>query len=193
MVRRNRADRRCAATSTRPILRARRNPPSTIGKSMSRSLRLLLVVTVLAAAGCGTPERGATTAAARASASAPVAVVHASAACGCCSGHVEHLRAHGFVVEEVRYDDPADLAAFKDERRIPDAQRSCHTTVISGYVVEGHMPVEQIEVLLAERPAIDGIALAGMPGGSPGMPGAKTEPWTIWALEDGAATARATH
>ena len=117
-----------------------------------------------------------------------VAVVHKSATCTCCAKHQAHLLEHGYIVEEVVYDDAVDLRAAKDAFGVPEEQRSCHTTLIDGYVVEGHMPADEIDVLLAERPDFDGIALAGMPDGAPGMPGRKSEPWTIWALDDGTAT-----
>jgi hypothetical protein len=155
--------------------------------------RLLLGAGLVALVGCGAPERGAAPgpgagpASSNAGEASSVAVLHASADCQCCGGHAEHLLEHGYRVEEVRYDDPAELAAFKDAHGIPYEQRSCHTTLVGGYVVEGHMPVEEIDALLAERPAIDGIALAGMPAGSPGMPGIKSIDWTIWALDDGEA------
>jgi hypothetical protein len=155
--------------------------------------RLTLLIAALSLVACGSPERG-TTAGATATAAAatgPVAVLHKSADCKCCGGHAEHLREHGFVVDEVIYEDPDELAAFKDAHDIPYEQRSCHTTLIDGYVVEGHMPVEEIDALLADRPAIDGIALAGMPAGSPGMPGPKAIEWTIWALTEGEATVHA--
>jgi hypothetical protein len=151
--------------------------------------RLLLGGLALVLAACGTPERG--TANRAPAPGAPLAVVHKSADCACCGGHSDHLREHGYHVDEILYDDPQVLADFKTEHGVPEAQRSCHTTLVDSYVVEGHMPVEEIDLLLAERPAIDGIALAGMPAGSPGMPGPKTVDWTIWALTDGLATIHA--
>ena len=74
------------------------------------------------------------------------------------------------------------MGAIKERYGVPRNLESCHTEIIGGYFVEGHMPIEAIEKLLSERPDIRGIALPGMPSGSPGMPGPKTEPWTIYAV-----------
>lgn len=95
------------------------------------------------------------------------------------------MRAHGWTVRSIETD---DMTRVKRQHRLPDASWSCHTAVIDGYVVEGHVPLAAIEDLLAERPAIDGIALPGMPAGSPGMPGTKEAPFQILAVEDGNAT-----
>ena len=93
------------------------------------------------------------------------------------------MRAHGFTVRPVPTD---DMAAMKRQMGVPNDAMSCHTAVIDGYAIEGHVPVEAIEDLLAQRPAIDGIALPGMPPGSPGMPGDKAAPFTVLAVSDGA-------
>lgn len=101
--------------------------------------------------------------------------------CGCCGVYAEYLDDHleaGLTVEETD-----NLAAVKDERGIPRDLHSCHTIDIEGYTVEGHMPVEVIEQLLDEQPDVAGIALPGMPAGSPGMGGEKTETWTIHGFE----------
>ncbi len=82
-----------------------------------------------------------------------------------------------------------DLAPIKDKYNIPRQLQSCHTSIIGDYFVEGHVPVEAIARLIAEKPDIAGIALPGMPSGSPGMPGAKQGTWTIQAVgKDGAVT-----
>ncbi|MBI2867533.1 MAG: DUF411 domain-containing protein [Chloroflexi bacterium] len=75
----------------------------------------------------------------------------------------------------------ADLIAVKDRYGVPETLRSCHTALVGGYVVEGHVPVEAIRLLLTERPASTGIALPGMPEGSPGMPGKKAGPLDVYA------------
>ena len=95
------------------------------------------------------------------------------------------MRAHGFTVRPVPTD---DMAAVKQQMGMPQGARSCHTAVIDGYAIEGHVPVEAIEDLLAQRPAIDGIALPGMPAGSPGMPGDKAAPFEVLAVADGNAS-----
>lgn len=87
--------------------------------------------------------------------------------CGCCGGWMAHMRANGFSVQAA---DIEDMATLKDERRIPPALRSCHTAQIEGYVVEGHVPAAAINRLLETKPAhVSGLAVAGMPLGSPGM------------------------
>ncbi len=93
------------------------------------------------------------------------------------------MESHGFTVEST---EDQDLADFKAARGIPAEAQSCHTAVIDGYTVEGHVPVEAIRDLLSQRPDIDGIALPGMPSGSPGMSGEKLAPFEVLALEDGA-------
>ena len=111
---------------------------------------------------------------------APVPVVlYKSPDCGCCEGYVEYLRRNGFAitVKETR-----ELAEISRKAGIPAELQGCHTSFIAGYVVDGHVPVEAINKLLAERPDIKGIVLPGMPLGSPGMSGAKAEPFTIVAI-----------
>ncbi len=109
------------------------------------------------------------------------AEVFYSEACGCCVNYIGYLRDSGFNVKATLVNDVKDA---KDKLNIPGELRSCHTTKIGDYFVEGHMPVEAIKKLLTEKPQIDGIALAGMPSGSPGMPGAKV-PFEIFGVKKG--------
>ncbi|NJP05919.1 MAG: DUF411 domain-containing protein [Chloroflexaceae bacterium] len=97
---------------------------------------------------------------------ASTVLVYKSPTCGCCSDWVEYLEEHGYTVtvEEV-----TDLVAIKQQYHVPPDMGSCHTALIDGYVIEGHVPVEDIERLLSERPDVLGIAVPGMPPGSPGM------------------------
>lgn len=99
-------------------------------------------------------------------AQAASATIHKDPYCGCCSAHGEYLKEHGFEVEMI---DEANVQAYKDEQKIPHNLRSCHTTVIDGYVFEGHVPVEHIEQVLAEKPFIKGLSVPGMVAGTPGM------------------------
>jgi hypothetical protein len=92
------------------------------------------------------------------------------------------MREHGF---EVEGEDDPDILEFKSSNGVPSTAQACHTAVIDGYVIEGHVPIEAIEHLLAQRNAIDGIALPGMPSGSPGMSGEKQEPFEVLALSIG--------
>jgi hypothetical protein len=103
--------------------------------------------------------------------------------CGCCEGHASYLEAHGFTV---RIEEAADLDAVRVKYGVPQAMAGCHTTLAGDYVVEGHVPAAAIKKLLAERPMIKGISLPGMPEGSPGMGGEKTEPFAIYVIQDGA-------
>lgn len=98
------------------------------------------------------------------------AVVYRSASCGCCANYITYLRRAGVKVEEKLTD---DMDAVKKQFGVPSGLGSCHTARIENYTVEGHIPVEAIQKLLAEKPDALGIALPRMPSGSPGMPGAK--------------------
>jgi hypothetical protein len=94
--------------------------------------------------------------------------------CGCCGGWIAHMEASGFQVQSV---DLEDMEAFKDQRGVPADLRSCHTAEVEGYLIEGHVPAAAITALLAARPsAVQGLAVAGMPSGSPGMEGPEGSP-----------------
>ena len=103
--------------------------------------------------------------------------VYKSPTCGCCSKWVEHVRQAGFTVTVTDLDDQA-LDALKTKRGVPRTAQSCHTAVVGGYVVEGHVPAAEVQRLLKEKPAIAGIAVGGMPTGSPGMEVAGVAPRT---------------
>ena len=97
--------------------------------------------------------------------------------CGCCGAWIEHMRAAGFEVEVAEVGEDA-LDALKDRLGVAPEHRSCHTAVIGGYFVEGHVPPDDVRRLLAERPEAAGLAVPGMPLGSPGMEvGAEREPY----------------
>jgi hypothetical protein len=105
--------------------------------------------------------------------------------CGCCDGHADHLRENGYNVTVVQTN---SLMSIKKKFGVPQALEGCHTTIVGGYVVEGHVPATIIRRLLKERPAIRGISLPGMPDGSPGMSGEKTEAFVIYEIGDGGST-----
>jgi hypothetical protein len=111
--------------------------------------------------------------------------VHRSATCGCCGDHAAYLTDAGFEVEEYVHDLSAEVTGFKTTSGVPEELWSCHTTLIGGYAVEGHVPTDVILAMLAEQPAVDGIALPGMPAGSPGMDGEKDGLWTFYSFTDG--------
>ena len=102
--------------------------------------------------------------------------------CGCCGGWVEHLRRNGFVATVV---ETAQVQSIKAERRVPAELASCHTAEIAGYTIEGHVPADAINKLLAERPAARGLAVPGMPIGSPGMEGGTPEVYDVMLFGDG--------
>lgn len=107
------------------------------------------------------------------------------AACGCCGNYIAYLKKKGFDVD-------TEFVNETDDRSkrfgIPEDLGSCHTAVVGGYVVEGHVPVEAIEKLLKDRPKIKGIALPGMPAGSPGMPGLKNGKFDVESFTDDGTT-----
>lgn len=119
----------------------------------------------------------------------PRIVVYKSPTCGCCTGWVEHLRAAGHEVEAVDLVVYRDLQTLRAEQGVPDDLGACHTALVDRYTVEGHVPAEVIERMLRERPDIKGIAVPGMPIGSPGMEGPNARPYDVIAFtEDGERT-----
>ena len=102
--------------------------------------------------------------------------------CGCCYGYVLFLEKKKFEVKQI---DMRSLHTIKQKYNIPVEMQSCHTTIMGKYFIEGHVPFEAVNKLLKEQPDIDGIALPGMPIGTPGMPGDKDEPYVIYQLKDG--------
>lgn len=118
---------------------------------------------------------------------AHAATVYFQPNCGCCKEYMKYLEQNGIEVErkEISLE---ELGAKKEELGIPAGAAACHTMTIGDYVVEGHVPVETIAQLMTEKPAIDGIALPGMPMGSPGMTGFKTGVFKIQSFTAGEST-----
>jgi hypothetical protein len=107
----------------------------------------------------------------------PVPVtVYKSPTCGCCGKWVEHMRANGF---EVTVTDMPDVAPVKDKQGVPSALRSCHTAMVGGYAIEGHVPADLVKKLLQEKPHAAGLAVPGMPMGSPGMEGGAKDAYNV--------------
>lgn len=100
--------------------------------------------------------------------------------CGCCTKWAEHLRAAGFLVQ---VQEVPDLQAVKRQYGVPQKLSSCHTALVGPYVVEGHVPVADIRRLLQEAPKIVGLAVPGMPIGSPGMEGGTPERYEVLAFD----------
>jgi hypothetical protein len=99
--------------------------------------------------------------------------------CTCCEGHAKYLEEQGFKVEVKPV---PDLHAINQKAGVPDALEGCHTSFIDGYVVIGHVSVDAIRKLLADRPKIVGISITGMPSNLPGMPGTRSQPVAIYEI-----------
>ena len=110
----------------------------------------------------------------------PTVVVYKKSTCGCCAKWVTHLRQHGF---EVTSTDVADLGVIKARHNVPPGLSTCHTALVKGYVVEGHVPAEDVVLLLKDRPAVAGIAVPGMPIGSPGMEGGNPQAYDVVSFD----------
>lgn len=111
-----------------------------------------------------------------------IAEVFKSPSCGCCIGYISALENNGF---QVKSTDMEDLNSVKIRYNIPVKMQSCHTTIIGKYFIEGHVPIDAVIKLLKDQPDIDGIALPGMPIGTPGMPGPKESPFIIYQIHQG--------
>jgi len=111
----------------------------------------------------------------------PSVLVYKTATCGCCSGWVDHMRQAGFAVDARDLPGNVELTQMKLEAGVPMDLSSCHTSIVDGYVIEGHVPEDQVRRLLAERPNVVGIAAPGMPAGSPGMDIPNSPPYEIIA------------
>lgn len=112
----------------------------------------------------------------------PAATLYKNPQCSCCEDYAAYLRRNGYTVT---VKPTHDLSLINKQHGVTEKLEGCHTTLIGGYVVEGHVPVDTLNRLLTEKPAIKGISLPGMPMGSPGMTGRKTEPFTIYEFGNG--------
>lgn len=112
-----------------------------------------------------------------------------SPSCGCCGGWIDHMRAEGFTL---KVHDIDDVTPVKMQHGVPAELASCHTAVVDGYVIEGHVPAADVRRLLAERPQATGLSIPGMPASAPGMdmPG---EPYDVLLFKDGDVTVYASH
>ena len=121
----------------------------------------------------------------------PVIEVYKRSTCICCAKWMSHLRANGFTV---RGHDVPKVKPYRDHAGVPRGLGACHTATVDGYVIEGHVPAEDIKRLLAERPQARGLTVPGMPEGSPGMEGPRSEPYEVLLiLPDGTHRTYATH
>ena len=117
--------------------------------------------------------------------------VYKSATCGCCQRWVDYLRSRGYTVT---VENVPDVTPVKRNLGIPSEMQSCHTAVVGSYFIEGHVPAEDIARLLAEHPDVSGLAVPGMPIGSPGMEGPNPRAYVVLAVhKDGKVDVFADH
>jgi hypothetical protein len=116
----------------------------------------------------------------------PVIEVYKSASCGCCSEWIKHLEANGFTVRANNVEMPAQ---YRKLAGIPDALGSCHTGLVNGYAIEGHVPARDIKQLLREKPKAKGLAVPAMPMGSPGMEGPRKDAYDVLLVKNNGSTA----
>ena len=114
--------------------------------------------------------------------SGPLITVFKTPTCGCCGKWVEHLKANGFTV---KVQEVNDTSAYERQYRVPRTMESCHTAVVNGYTIEGHVPAAEIKRLLNEKPKAVGLAVPGMPVGSPGMEAAHSEAFSVFVFDEG--------
>ncbi len=152
---------------------------------MKTALAVAVVAVVVLAACAGGPPARSSALAAPAVAGTMVATrtieMHRSPTCQCCKAWAEQMRAGGWTVSSV---EESDMATFKRMHGVPVAAQSCHTSLVAGYVIEGHVPIAALERLITTRPALDGLAVPGMPEEAPGM-GGPSGPVSVMSLVDG--------
>ena len=112
----------------------------------------------------------------RSSSDSNTVTVYKSPTCDCCNKWVKHLQDHGF---KVIANDTSELNQIKVKHKVPNELAACHTAIVDGYVVEGHVPADVIQKMLNEHPKAIGIAVPGMPMGSPGMEGSYSESYDV--------------
>lgn len=129
------------------------------------ALAVGIAVSLPAAATAATPKPGVT--------------LFKNPQCSCCESYAQYLRNSGYEVKVVM---SHDLPLIRQRQGISPELEGCHTSLVGGYFVEGHIPVEHVDRMLTERPEIDGISLPGMPPGTPGMGGPKPGPLTVYGV-----------
>jgi len=155
--------------------------PKQFRKSMKTGLLLACLAAVSGIAATSVPV----------AAYAAKFTVYKSPWCGCCGNWVKHLEANGHSVVTKNTE---TLDALKKMAGVPEPLQSCHTATVDGYVIEGHVPAKDIERLLAERPKAKGLAVPGMPAGSPGMEGGAPENYNVMLFQpDGSASVYTRH
>jgi hypothetical protein len=158
-------------------------------------MKKTIVIALLVSAACAKQNPEADTTKVASATATPVAAITSTTRnikvykdpnCGCCKEWIRHLEQNGFTVEVV---DMPDLSAVKTKYGVSSELQACHTGVIGDYVVEGHVPADLIVKMLEEKPAIAGLAVPGMPAGSPGMEGASKERYDVLTFDRAGRTA----
>jgi hypothetical protein len=126
-----------------------------------------------------------------ASAKKPVITVYKDPSCGCCKNWIEHLIKHGYRVDAK---DSPNMTEIKHTMGVPTGLAACHTALVNGYLIEGHVPAADIDRLLVQKPKIAGLAVPGMPMGSPGMEGGTAQRYQVLTFDkSGKTTVFASH
>lgn len=121
----------------------------------------------------------------------PMITVYKDPSCGCCKSWIEHLIKHGYRVDAK---DSPNMPEIKHTMGVPSGLTACHTGMVNGYLIEGHVPAADIDRLLAQKPKIAGLAVPGMPMGSPGMEGGRAQHYQVLAFDkSGKTTVFASH
>src|SRR5574338_161731 len=156
-------------------------------------MKLALAIALAALTACNPKQAERSASDPSASSALPVMTVYKSPTCGCCTSWVDAVKAAGFTVEVHDID---DVTPIKDDAGVPADKRSCHTAIIDGYAIEGHVPPATIKKFLAEHPKAAGLAVPGMPSGSPGMemPGQAPDHYDVIAFQsDGKSSVYESH
>lgn len=121
----------------------------------------------------------------------PVITVYKDPSCGCCKNWIAHLIKHGYRVDAK---DSPNMTEIKRTLGVPTGLTACHTAMVNGYLIEGHVPAADIDRLLAQKPKVAGLAVPGMPAGSPGMEGASSQRYQVLTFDkSGKTTVFASH
>lgn len=149
-------------------------------------MRLLFALASLSLSACADPVKDALPVGGEiARLASDTITVYKTPTCGCCTNWVDHVRKAGYHVVAI---DQNDLSDVKQRLGVSQQLSSCHTATVGGYVVEGHVPAQDIARLLADRPNVVGIAVPGMPAGSPGMEGFYSERYSVLTFDKAGAT-----
>lgn len=163
-----------------------------MARNLVRTCAVALTAFGVVACSGSQPDAGTTLAAAAGSgaiaaadAPADTLMVYKSSTCGCCNDWVDHARENGFAVVTQNIDDLGALAAKKQELGVPVGRGSCHTATVRGYTIEGHVPADLVQRLIRESPrGVKGLAVPGMPVGSPGMEGIFKQEYDVLSFDD---------